>query len=176
MRTFSWEINLPDILEGLKNMPPGPLDRRDIELLFGVKSRRALQLLHIFGATGGLLLTIDRDRLEERITEMARTGELELSGERRAAIESKLGELGEFRRAPFADVRIPLGRAAYGCRLDSLPAAVRFEPGQLVIEHDGAEDLAQKLFLVAQAFLNDLPAVADRVEGARRQGVMAAGG
>ena len=175
MRTFSWEINLPDILEGLKSMPPGPLDRRDIELLFGVKSRRALQLLHIFGATGGLLLTIDRDRLEERITEMARTGELELSGERRAEIESKLGELGAFRRAPFADVRIPLGRAAYGCRLDSLPAAVRFEPGQLVIEHEGAEDLAQKLFLLSQAIINDTPAFAERVEPTRAS-ALAAGG
>jgi len=175
MRTFSWEINIAAILEGLKKMPPGPLDRGDVELLFGVQSRRALQLLHRFGGTGSPV-AIDRDRLEARLVEMIRTGELGISAERRVTLESKLEDLRKFRGAPFADVRVPLGRAAFGCRLDSLPAAVHFEPGQLVIEHDGAEDLATKLFLVAQAFLNDLPAVSDRVEGARREGVMAAGG
>lgn len=153
-------------------MPPGPVDRGDVELLFGVRARRAIQLIHRFGGQGSPLL-LDRDQLELRLMEMIRTGQLEFSGERRTALEAKLDELRKVRGAPFADVRIPAGRAVYGATLDSLPASVRFEPGELVIEHDGAEDLAAKLFVLAQAFINDLPAIADKVESAGKR-VMAA--
>ncbi len=131
--------------------------------MFSVAERRARQLLHLFGGSGSPM-AVDRDQLEARLGEMLRTGELALSAERRAVLGTKLEELRKFRRTPYADVRIPAGRAAHGCLFAQLPPGIRFEPGQLVIEHAGIEDLLSKLFLLSQAATNDLQAVVEEIQ------------
>lgn len=160
MRTLSWVTRIPEILGRLRCSPTGPLDRAEIEGLFSVGKARAVELMHEFGAAASAAgLTVDRDRLIAHLEEIERSGDLRLNAERRNALEAKLEPYRQMRQTPYAEAPVPARRSTYGACFETLPAAIRFEPGRLVIEHQGPEDLWAKLFLLGQAGLNDQDAV-----------------
>jgi hypothetical protein len=159
MPPSGWKYNTGAILEVLRRHPPGPLDREDIEALFHVKQRRAKVLMHLFGAktpAPGWNMTIDRDRLIASLEVFNGSADIALSDDRREMLELKLDGLRQARGTPFADFRMPVGRAAYGCRFENLPAGIRFEASRLIIDYSDATELLAKLFALSQAAANDL--------------------
>jgi hypothetical protein len=70
--TASWLQRIPEILDMLAPWPPPVVDRASCEKLFGVRRRRAIDLLRYFGGyTSGNTVLIDRAQLIACLEEIA---------------------------------------------------------------------------------------------------------
>jgi hypothetical protein len=148
-------LKVPEILERARRLDAPVLDRPTVESLFGLKRRRAIELMHAFSgyrASGALL--IDRAALIGALERILRGDEFRY--ERRRA-EKLAGQLDRMRRASAAArVTIPVGPGAGNRRLSELPEGVRLDDSRLTIDFSGPQDLLRKLFELAQALANDV--------------------
>jgi len=173
----TFKINVLDVIARVRICASGPLNHQDIQQLFGVKRRRAFELLHLFGARPGVAgLFIDRDVLERDLLDLALYYETESAAVRRQLFDERMEWLRKARGQRFADYPISVNKATWGARADSLPASIRFEPGRIVIEHTGFDDGLGKLFLLSQALLNDADTLRERFENAEPEKARSAGG
>lgn len=171
-----FKTNPLDVIARIRKCASGPLNHHDIQHLFGVKRARAFELLKMFGAQKGVAgLFIDRDVLEQRLQDLARYYETESAVIRRQRFDERMALYRQARAGLFADYPIQVNRGICSARADSLPATIRFEPGRLVIEHKGAEDLASQLLVIGQAAVADFPALAERIENPEPDKARAAG-
>ena len=130
------------------------LDRALCERLFGVRRRRALQLMHSFGGwQSGQAYLVDRLALLRQLEPLQNSAALVLEVRRRQRLRETLEETRRHRAA--ARVILPVaGDASLRTMLD-LPPGVHLQPGSLRVEFDEAEDLLAKLFELAQAAAHD---------------------
>jgi hypothetical protein len=150
----TWFLKLPEILEALRGMPAPVVDRALFERLFGVRRRRAIQLLNLFGGfQSGRTYFVDRLELIRQIEALLASGEYEQEHRRKQRLCKQLD--GFRARRAAAQVRVPITVEDYSARPSQLPAGVRLERGRLAVEFAGAEDLMRKLFILAQAAVND---------------------
>lgn len=162
----TWFARIPALLETLQTeTAPPEFKREHIERLFGVRRRRAIGLLHRFGALRrGSELVAPRESvtafLEQRWSYEAAA--------HAAAQERQVAEaLTEARRA-LTLPRIPLPSPAQlsAITLAGLPACIHLTRTELSVTFSSAQDLVAKLFALAQALANDYEsleeALADR--------------
>lgn len=150
----TWFLKLPEILETLRSMPAPVVDRALFERLFGVRRRRAIQLLNRFGGfQSGRTYLVDRLELVFKIEALLATGEYAQEHRRKQRLYKQLD--GFRARSAAARVRIPVTAEDCSARPSELPAGVKLEDGRLAVEFAGAEDLLRKLFILAQAAVND---------------------
>jgi len=145
---------MPEIVATLSAMETPVVDRATCERLFGVRRRRAIELLKRFGGYhGGNVLLADRARLIQQLQTLETTPDVlhECRRQQRLA-----GELDRLRRSHAgAAVRIEVPRPP-GQILDStLPVGVSITPGKLVIEFVRVEELFSRLYGLAQAVAAD---------------------
>lgn len=150
----AWFHKLDEILDVLRGMDASHLDRQAVEKLFGVRERRARQLMAgLPGIRAGNAAAVSRLALIERMEETATSGIFQWEVNRRARVAD---ELDRTRRDIAARrVRIPAAPDVHRRRFGDLPEDISLKPGELHIEFFGAEDLAAKLLELSQAMAND---------------------
>lgn len=148
----TWFQELTEILAALEALPSPWIDRSVFETLFGVKRRRAHQLMEQFGAVlVGKRYLIERDRL---VTALRRVRDGDRFGHelrRRERFEILVEQLRKDQAA--RRVVIPGARATvpdFG-----LPSSVTLREGRLEVRFQGAEDLLRQLYQLAQAIAAD---------------------
>jgi len=136
------------------------VDRSVIERIFGLRRRRAIELLHEFGGyqTGRTFLVERRGLLQALEALESQDGYV---AERRR--RERLRDVVEASREHLlaTQVRIPVRPAALRPNLDRLAPGVHLAPGMLSIEFLHPIDLLEKLYGLAQAITHDF----DKFEG-----------
>ncbi len=153
----TWLHRVPEILKDLSGMQVPVVDRAVFEKVFGVRRRRAIQLLHFFGGyLAGQTFLVDR---------LALIGQLELlqAGAEFIREERRKQRLTEALDA--ARIRIPVEPGLKDRRLCDLPEGIHLQPGSLRVDFCKAEDLLAKLFELSKAAANDFEAFRGAAEG-----------
>ena len=155
-----WLLRLPQIRAELEHLTVPIVDRAGIEHLFGLKRRRAIELMHEFGGyqTGRTFL-LDRARLVEALQALESREDYGAEKRRR----ERLGDVVEASREHLLSirVRIPVRATAARASLDRLAPGVLLLPGILTIEFRHPIELLEKLYGLAQAIAHDF----DKFEG-----------
>jgi len=151
----TWLLQVPKILEELKEMSVPFLDRAAIEKLFGVRRRRAIQLMYDFGAgyIVGKTFLIERLQLITNLETISRGDEFLFEARRK---ERLVVDLDRSRKA-IAGRRVVIAAAsdAHERTIEDLPVGIHLKHGELRIEFHGTEDLLRHMFELSQTILND---------------------
>ncbi len=147
-----WLDRVADILVELEAPASPPfLDRPAVELLFGLRRRQAIELMHhMAGYQVGRTFLVERAAVCRFLNQPAVR-----QATARAAVRKRrvLEYLAAARRDwPARKLRIPVDPAPQS---PGLPAGVELRPGQLTIRFDQPVELLQKLFALSRALAND---------------------
>ena len=149
-----WLLHIPEIIAMLETFDVPVVDRAVIERLFGLRRRRAIELLRGFGGyQAGRTFLVDRHLLIEQLRRLAAGEEFQRESRRKERLEDAVEQL--HRQNAAARVRIPVQPDVFGRKMTELSAGMALEPGHLHIEFAGAEDLLAKLYELSQAASND---------------------
>jgi hypothetical protein len=162
-----WLLRLPDIRAELEHLDVPVVDRSGIERIFGLRRRRAIELMHEFGGyQAGRSFLLDRARLLGALQSLE-SGEDYTAEKRR---RERLGDVVEASREHLIStrVRIPVRAAAARASLDRLAPGVLLMPGMLSIEFRHPIELLEKLYELAQAISHDF----DKFEGLLPGGIV----
>jgi hypothetical protein len=162
-----WLLRLPEIRAELEHLDVPVVDRAGMERIFGLKRRRAIELMHEFGGyQAGRTFFLDRARLLEALQSLE-SGEDYTAEKRR---RERLRDVVEASREHLIStrVRIPVRAAAARASLDRLAPGVLLMPGMLSIEFRHPIELLEKLYELAQAISHDF----DKFEGLLPGGIV----
>ena len=149
-----WLLRLPEIRTELEHLGVPVVDRAGLERIFGLRRRRAIELLHQFGGyQAGRAFLVDRARLLEALRSLE-SGEDYTAEKRR---RERLRDVVEASRDHLisTQVRIPVRAAAMRPSLDRLAPGVLLMPGMLSVEFRHPVELLEKLYWLAQAISHD---------------------
>lgn len=150
----AWLLHIPDIVAMLEVFDVPVVDRAVIERLFGLRRRRAIELLRRFGGyQAGRTFLVDRHALIDQLRRMAEGEEFQWEFQRKERLGQAVDQLRRHQAA--ARVRIPVPPNGLSGKMAELSAGVALQPGQLHIEFCGTEDLLRKLYELAQAASHD---------------------
>jgi len=159
----TWLLRLPEIRKELSAMQVPVVDRAIFERLFGVRRRRAIQLLHYFnGYQSGRTFLIDRLSLIEQLVPLQDSADFALEQRRRERLVESLNRLRRLRAG--ASVKIPVKPT--GQQDTGLPPGVQFESGLLRVGFTDVIDLLTKLYTLCQAAAADFEGFRAAAEGA----------
>ena len=149
-----WLLRLPDIRAELEHLDVPIVDRAGIERIFGLRRRRAIELMHEFGGyqTGRTFL-LDRARLLEALQSLESREDYTAEKRRRERLRDVVEASRE--RPILTRGRIPVRAAAVRPSLDRLAPGVLLLPGILSIEFRHPIELLEKLYGLAQALTHD---------------------
>jgi hypothetical protein len=160
----TWLLRLPEIRAELTAMEVPVVDRAVFERVFGLRRRRAIQLLHHFGGwQAGRTFLVDRLSLLRQLEPLEASAEFALEQQRRQRLVDVLERLRRSRAG--ARVLIPVNTAADDAVGAGLPAGVQLERGCLRIQFENVEELLRKLYELSQAAANDFPRFRAAAEG-----------
>jgi hypothetical protein len=163
-----WLLHVPEIIAMLETFDVPVVDRAIIERLFGLRRRRAIELLHRFGGyQAGRTFLVDRRLLIEHLRRLADGEEFQQERQRKERLGHTVDQLRRHQTA--ARVKISVQPDVFSRKLAELSAGVALGPGHLHIEFSGTEDLLSKLYELSQAASNDFDrfrAAAEPIESA----------
>jgi hypothetical protein len=149
-----WLLRVPEILVALRVLDVPVVDRAGIQRLFGVRRRRAIQVMHeLDGYQAGNSFLVDRLRLIAQLEVLQNSDGFHQESRRRMKLEETAEQAR--RHAVTARVKIHLEPDTWKTRMHALPAGIRLEPGSLGVEFRDPQELLQKLFALSQAIAND---------------------
>ena len=149
-----WLLRLPEIRAELEHLDVPVVDRAGIEHIFGLRRRRAIELMHQFGGyQAGRTFLVDRARLPEALQSLESREDYSVEKRRR----ERLGDVVEASREHLISmrVRIPVRATAARASLDRLALGVLLLPGVLSIEFQRPIELLEKLYWLSQAIAHD---------------------
>jgi hypothetical protein len=140
------------------------VDRAVFERLFGVRRRRAIELMHYFGGyqTGRAFL-IERVALIGQLEALVESTEFVVEQRRRQRLIEALEKVRRYRVA--ARVTIPVTADARDRQMNDLPGGVELHPGHLQVDFVKAEELLAKLYELSKAAANDYEGFRRAAEG-----------
>ena len=158
-----WLLRVPEIRQDVAALDVPVLDRALCQRLFRVGWRRAIDLMHTFGAyqTGQALL-IDRTVLLRQLEALEAGTEFAIEQGRKQRLLDSLEKVRRHRAA--AAVRIPVAAEAEERSVARLPAGIVLQAESLHVAFHGAADLLSKLYELSQAVGNDFEAFKAIVE------------
>ena len=162
-----WLLRLPDIRAEVEHLEVPVVDRSVIERIFGVKRRRAIELLHQFGGyQSGRTFLLDRTRLLEVLRSLESKDDYTVEKRRR----ERLRDVVEASREHLIStrIRIPVRPAAARASLDHLGPGVVLLPGILSIEFRRPIELLEKLYGLSQAISHDFEKFEGLLPGGRK--------
>jgi hypothetical protein len=160
----TWLLRVTEIREELTAVEAPVVDRAMCERLFGVRRRRALQLMHAFGGwQSGQAYLVDRLALLRQLEPFQNGAEWRLEQRRRQRLGETLEQIRRHRAA--ARVILPVAVDANRRTLLDLPPGVHLQPGSLTVEFGRAEELLARLFELAQAAAHDFDGFRRMVSG-----------
>ncbi len=162
-----WLLRVPEIIETLEAITAPVVDRACLEILFHVSRRRAIQLLdHFGGYQAGKMFLIDRLELLRELELLRNSEAFSREKKRRGRVLDELEEVSRLQRARA--VKFAVSRAEVE-KARGLPQGVRVEPGRLVVDFEGIEELLGRLFQVSQSAARDFPAFEKAIRDSSRQ-------
>ncbi len=145
----AWLLRLPAIRAAIAALEAPVLDRAAIEEIFGVRRRRAIELLHRFGGyQAGKTFLVDRASLLRQLEALEAGGDFRQESARRHRLSEDLERAKAALRARA--VPIPAPQAVIG-----LPNGAQLHPGELRIAFRDTEDLLRQLLELAMAIQDD---------------------
>ena len=149
-----WLLRLPEIRAELEHLDVPVVDRAGVERIFGLKRRRAIELLHQFGGyQAGRTFLLDRARLLEALKSLESREDYTAEKRRRERLRDVVEASRE--HLILTRVQIPVRAAAVRPSLDRLAPGVLLLPGILSIEFRHPIELLEKLYGLAQALTHD---------------------
>ena len=149
-----WLLQIPEIVSLLETFDVPVVDRSIIEHLFGLRRRRAIELLHRFGGyQAGRTYLVDRRLLIEHLRRLADGEELQRERQRKERLGHTVDQL--HRHQTAARVKISVQPDVFSRKLANLSPGVALEAGHLHITFSSTDDLLGKLFELSQAASND---------------------
>ena len=163
-----WLLRVPRILEEIRHFPAPVLDRASIEKLFGVKRWQAIQLLHRFGGyQAGKTFLVDRQALVQQLEAIQAGDEFSYQQKRRQRVVDELNKARKYLKAAAVKISV---REGASFEMEGLPAGVRLEGDQLLIQFESVPDLLSKLYELGQTIANDFERFKQAVEHGKRGG------
>jgi hypothetical protein len=159
----AWFHRLDEILGELSELKTSHLDRLSVQKLFGVRERRARQLMAGLPCLQvGNAIAVERQALIHRLLNTAGGERFQWEISRRERVSQSL----ETVRRHLAARRVPLPTPAdvRDRMVRDLGPGIELRAGELRLQFCGAEDLAAKLFELSQAMANDWDAFKTLVE------------
>lgn len=158
-----WFHRLDEILAELRTLHISHLDRLAVQKLFGIRQRRARQIMAGLPAMQvGNAVAIERQALIGRLEKTAAGDRFQWEVARRARLVEDLDRTR--RQLAARRVRVPAAADVRALSVSELGGGIELRPGELRIHFYGAEDLAAKLFEISQAMVNDWRAFARKAE------------
>ncbi len=149
-----WLLRLPIIRAELEALEAPVVDRSTIERIFGLRRRRAIQLMHRFGGyQAGRTFLLDRHELLCKLDQLIDSPDFRQEHRKKRQISGLLDDAPRCRAAH--EIKIPVADGAYDRMVSDLPAGITLRAGRLSIEFAGVEDLLSKLYALARAAAND---------------------
>ena len=159
----AWFHQLDEILATLRRMEYSHLDRLAVQRLFGVRERRARQIMAGLPALQvGNAVAVERQALIQRLECTVAGERFQWEITRRARLVEDLDRTR--RQLAGRRVRLPAATDVRDRSISELASGIELRPGELHIQFYGAEDLAAKLFELSQAMANDWQAFVRAVE------------
>jgi hypothetical protein len=160
----TWLLRVPEIEEELAGMEVPVVDRAVFERVFGVRRRRAHQLMGFFGGyQAGRTYLVDRLALLGQLEPIRAGAAFALEQRRRQRLTDALENVR--RHCAGARVNVPVAAGVRDRRLHDLPEGIDLQPGSLRVDFSQAEELLSKLFELSQAATNDFEAFRGAAEG-----------
>jgi len=160
-----WLLHVGSIRALLETLDFPVIDRAMVESLFGLRRRRAIELLHRFGGfQAGRTFLIDRLKLIEALKQIEGGAEFGAESRRRQKLQQCLEEAQRWHKARI--VKIEVRQDEVRPRPTAHSDGVDLIPGHLHIEFAGTEDLLSKLYRLSQAAAHDYDAFVALSEGA----------
>lgn len=149
-----WLLQLPRIREQVEALRMPVLDRACVERLFGVRRRRAIELMHVWGGyQAGRTFLIDRHSLLRTLEQLEAGGAYEWERVRRERLDGEIERL--HKALPGRQVRINVSSEARDRVVADLPAGIQLRAGELRIAFRDAGELLRLLVELGQAMTND---------------------
>jgi hypothetical protein len=138
---------LARILSEARSPKPIPFfRRRDIEALFGLKKRQAVNLMHRIGAIRvSRELAVDKRDLIAWLEQMLENPSVSIEQRRHERVIDRIVELKAETAARAIKIVLPEPKQTV-----QLPEGVSLEPGLLTISFDNEQQLLERLFLLAR--------------------------
>jgi len=153
-----WWSRIPEILQRLESLEISWLDRDSIEQVFGVRRRRAIELLNAFGGVqAGRTFLIEREAVVRSLRAISERPDFHWERRRRCRLSEALTEARQYSQARRISIS-PLPPSP------ALPEGVRVAPGSMLIQFGGIEDLLAKLYAVSRVAARDFEAFKEAVE------------
>ena len=160
----TWLLRLTQIREELASLDVPVIDRAVFERIFGVRRRRAVQLMHFFaGFQTSQALLVDRLELLRQLEPLEAGTEYVLERGRRERLTESLEKLRRHHQATA--VALPVPPDVAGRKVGELPQGICLEAGSLRVNFVRAEDLLAALYELAQTAANDFDSFRRTVEG-----------
>ena len=162
----AWFRNLPHIIQELETSTRPYVDRPTVEYLFGVRRRRAQQIMapcisERVGSSG----LADRVALVARLKRLAMGDDAHYEARRLLKVVGLLEQLRKERiNQPRLLVEAPA--AVVHQEFDGLPAGITISPGRIAIEFGDLREALEKLLALAMAISNDFTRFEGLVEKA----------
>ena len=159
-----WLLQIPAIIDTLAAMSTPVVDRAVCERLFGLRRRRAIDLMRRFGGyQAGSAFLVDRVGLIETLRELEGDPATAEERHRKERLSVKLEEARRLQAA--AQVRISVSADVQQRRVCDLPGGVSLRAGHLMIDFAGVEQLLSKLYELSQAAAYDYDAFCSAADG-----------
>lgn len=158
----SYLERLPEILAEARAPKPIPFfRRRDVEALFGLRKRQAVNLMHRVGAVRvSSELAVEQSELVAWLERLADAPETAREMARRERVVGEIVSLKAETRARSVRIRLPDAAAA----IPGLPPGVTLEAGSLTVQFASGQELLERLFGLARVLAAD-PSRLDSLAG-----------
>lgn len=151
----SWYPRLAEIIDQIRQLPAPVVDRATVERLFGVRRRRANQIISRMGGYEiGRTALVEKGPLLARLEAIAGGEEFHYEERRRARVHEKLDEARRIVRAQRVKIQ-PAAPPPPAASSPKLPEGVSLHPGELRIAFDTPETLLTRLFALSQSMAHD---------------------
>ncbi|HZU27479.1 MAG TPA: hypothetical protein VFA04_18265 [Bryobacteraceae bacterium] len=169
-----WLLQIPAIIDTLAAMSAPVVDRAVCERLFGLRRRRAIDLMRRFGGyQAGSAFLIDRVGLIDALHRIERDPATAEERHRKERLSVKLEEAR--RLHPAAQVRIAVQPNMHERLVRDLPDGVCLRAGHLAIDFVGVEQLLSKLYELSQAAAYDYDAFCSAADRTAAEPIRPAG-
>jgi hypothetical protein len=161
-----WLLRVPEIVAELSALDVPVVDRAVCERLFGLRRRRAIDLIRSFGGyQAGRTFLVDRPKLIAQLEQIRDGADFKTEWRRKERLAERLDAIRRLQTA--ARIAIAVEPETLRRRLPDLPSGVSLAAGELHIQFQSPEELLAKLFALAQAIANDYEAFEKRTSEAK---------
>lgn len=153
----AWYLRIPEIIALLSKIQAPIVDRATCESLFGVRRRRAIELLQSFGGCRvGNTILLDRPQLIQRLRQLQSDPDVVRENARKQRFADELDQL----RRQSAGALVKINPIPAPCRACAWapPAGIMVSAGKLSVEFTTVEELLSRLYALAQGIAADYDA------------------